>query len=1827
MSKTLPSSGDQDRPGLSRTDDSLDDKTVSSETQQFGLEGHRATPVKADERRSTLSAWRRTLTASVHDSTLSNLEVIVNLSILPLAETTPGTVFCLRSPRKVSGERVTSTQAWEPSKRDALLHSTNLTRFDDAYLFRVRTDDADFPSQSAQHEISVSEQLAKFLGLVNGSRVELSAPDESSCCASHVEIVFRDQYLARSDMWRLVNAELAGKCLRRGQKLNFMDSVKAAIKTVFVQGHEVSAGFFDSSTKPVFRSESARYVIFIQLSKEMWDFDSAGSGEIMFDKLVNGFLPDLFKRWQQQQVHHLVSIVLFSKVIYASHCYGESDPNSNLHDPEVDSSGQARDFYRVVASDMGSGEWTAILEQLKREFKVYQRDTLIQKGTRGQFAPLGSDLSNAVLNVPGGVIAGHSSEAAYGNVLEAINLASSQFSSDYIDRDLIRTGVSIILISAGTGLHEVDGNLLKHTTDNLIDNGVGIDLVCLSPMPLHSVPLFKYCQLQGDPSPGKHRNDAVKKIISADESLAWRSSSSISPSQHESKQRQDLLWSFGIPHWIDVSFWTDREQVRPAINSKKSWKNQKAGEKTRSRKLFSPRVRMYEVQMMGHTENTDTQVCIPSLDLRQADTRKRSSGLNALRSPRRDQLDRYSRSASDNEIEYFVHANNSSVSKPSKVVDLTNIGFRPLITDVVDDYDEALFRHPRATRKRRHRMVSRTAAIDKSRIKPRIGYAGYKKSKLSTQHHADQLQPSNLDTQRDSSVSQQQSSQQQQSMLESASESKARKRNPTPRSISFGLKGFTPSSKAVASAKLDSTQSSTWTSRLNVENPRIVANPDAQTSTSASSEAAAHTSPVIVQYSDTESTTLQSSDSEHQAYSKPIPIKRSFASRNLQTATSRKERGGGRVKPATYDRVAALTDLIDEEPPSHGTESKMKGTLTPSDVLSPQTALAPWLTILNPSNPSRVNELQTSRIGRWQHIFPQPPKASQVKWKSLCSPAAVPLTTEDFPTADQLSEEYKETSYTIILSDESDVSERPRSTVHELIAVRLSRGFQIVVGDRVREAQTSELLESIDVFNERLLTQSGASVVLSQGSLIHVLTRTGLDRVQVRILRRHSTDTTSSTRESANYSPVIRSRLSDAYETQSISLVPHCNPFEWDLIDSFVVGGRKLQAAQYVEGLRPWRARFLLIPVEIPANARHLTRSNEDNDEEVRLEGLKRLTQAWQKYRFVPSKDRSFQPRGRKTKDPNPLDIIYTTKNPSAVVAAEHETVLEGEETGQPIQLLAESDLFQRSNLNLKVLSETIQSDKGVRMQDRRWHLRLHFNCFIGADMTSWLLQNFRDVASREEAEALGNDLMKNGLFKHVEHRHNFRDGNYFYQIESEYRTPRPESRGWFGRGKSSVPSTPLTDRPPEPSPVSRSRASSGADKTSGELQPTPVVVKKSRPSVALSKCLLFDVDHRKRSYRSEVVNLHYDRIHNPDNCYHFRIDWVNTTSRLIQENIASWTATVERFGLRLVEVPIGEASSITSTHPFRAPHTIELALQPPTTQPQQYLDSSSFLPQSQLDPLFYQRTILRAFDFVLDCEAASAFPPDVDVTYSWGKTSYQYDQYIHRSGVLIAQITPEGHFIVLANRLYNSRASPSTPAVSKQDLHKASTTHASTQRPPSHDGPMTPNIPRSSPYQSPFSSPATRATLDVPTPVAPISNTDKRHTASTSPSPSPSGTTSHMSHHRPSTAKQAPEALTAALQTFCHDAVALEAFYSNLIDKTSSSTPSSGTPVITPAKSPGPSFGADEGPGTSKRFAKTPLRKVDSTSESSNTEDICGKDEDGPGIPILELPGSLVER
>ncbi|KAI4144983.1 MAG: hypothetical protein L6R39_003952, partial [Caloplaca ligustica] len=1457
-------------------------------------------------------------------------------------------------------------------------------------------------------------------------------------------------------MWRLVVSEVAGKVIHKGQRLLFVGTIKASIKAIYLRGQRVQSALFSASTKPVFRSESARYVLFIQMSKEMWDFDADGTGQIMFDKVINGFLPDLFKRWQKINARHLVTIVMFTRLeLLQGLPVGPVSLGTQAVEQATAKGSPLRDYYRVVVSDMPSGDWSDILLQLKKEFRVFLRDVSIRQPVAE--APLDIDPDHQPR--PPNVITGHPLPALHGNILEAVNLASSQFSCDYIDRDLVRTGISVIVITPGTGLFEVDYDLLAMTTDNLIENGVGIDLVCLSRLPLHSVPLFKYRppkegRLQRSQSASTNAledsTDRIKgRATSSSQRLAIQESTvfgSLGSSLGINHEASHANWNYGIPHWVDVSYWN-----APLNNNQVPTVAVGGGDVTpkppdgRHRKPFLPRVRMYELQMMGVMENAIDHIRLPYLSKSALGLGYSSAASYSLATltPPKSQLSGHGQLMSRNVADTKLHVPSSSVTSTGSLSGkLRDPQYRWM-----DEYDAGLFQHPK--RRQRNRRKPRPSnnirtSSDKKRYRDRTGFRSgpglsasnsLSGSIRSTVGRGEPPYVRKGQTSKKSTAAQPDTP----DALSPTIHMPHKRPGKISRQISLGFRGFGVNThKATASTEV---------STAHAELPAMIRRQHVERKLldhSYSTLIPPTPKPLEEQgtrnanaNSETASQTDQASDQSTLSVARPIPIRNPTAIR----ITSGME--GSQLQDQHYATKLTLRLHEDSETSSSWQQpsppSAAEAGIAEDDGLppmSPRTAMAPWLTVVNPSNPKTIESNSTSRLGRWQHIFPKKLRASKIKWKSLCSPAAVPLTTEEFPSGDELEIDYESSSYKVDLPTDDALSERPRSQdwlIREMMAFRFSHGFQVVVGSRLADALYLPNFERFDVFDEAELAREDTTIIMSRGSVIHKISAGGSGHVEVSCLTRRSLAAKLNPADAADldfYKPMIRTMLAEDYLMQSIPIGSAPSKFDWAMIDAHIVGHPKQEVDRYDNSLRSWRARLVLVPVNASSSTRRpLQPLNEDNEEERRLEGIRKLTQLWQRFRHVPPCERRFQAPTRKRKDTNPLDIMYQTRNPSAIVAAEKDNLGEDVSTGKPVQLLPESELFQRSNLNLQSLAQTIQGEKGVRMMDRRWHWRLHYNCFIGFELTSWLLQNFRDVDTRDEAVELGNDLMREGLFQHVEQRHNFRDGNYFYQAASDYRAARPESRStWFGSKKAEkVPSTPHSAGPGQESPKAPASRSSQTNHEDSDNDPPTAAASRRRLGVALSKSLLYDVDHRKRSYRPEYVTLHYDRLHNPDNCYHIRLDWINTTSKLIEDAIVSWANTVERFGLRLVEVPLAEASTITSMHPFRAPVLVRLAKSPPSEHPQTYFDATSFSPQANKpeEKHFYQKALLRKFDFVLDFEAASDFPPDVDVTYSWGKPEYRYPQYIHRSGTLLVQITDEGNFLLLANRLYNNRTQP----------------------------------------------------------------------------------------------------------------------------------------------------------------------------------------------------------
>ncbi|KAI6083828.1 vacuolar membrane-associated protein IML1 [Hypoxylon rubiginosum] len=1812
------------------TDSPLSPDTVSSNST-------------AREPPSSKRATERVCSVTINDSVIRD-EVLLNLDLFGGA-VQPGALMSI-TPIKSDQDRTQGTQYGTLRQASFQRAFSSTTLNDDLsksdsdvgrrYVFVAKDVPKELKARQPSIEVYVSKQIGVAFNMKKGTQVVVAPVDHLSPAieASHVELSFKDMYMSRADMWRLAVADLTDRTVYKGQVLYFLGVIKATVSTVFVEGRRAQSAFFGRNTRPIFRSESARYVLFIQMAREMWDFDSDGSGEIMFYKVVNGFLPALFKKWALLQVKHLVSIVLFARVEYDTGITTEL-ATSTLHSDyytEFQTSGEKRpykDFYRVVVSEMSSGEWTKILHQLKMEFNVFRRDiSLHHRDAMSSAMEIPEDSSAKGTST--GKIKAQSSLAMYGNFLEAINLASSLYAHDYVDRDLLRTGISIVVISPGPGVFEVEYESLRRTTEALVGNGIGIDLICIPNIPLHSVPLFRYRNphfLEANQRPQarsvRSRDSTPKQPTPLAGSYTTLAESMSPTKAADSSSRNDSAsstlytdeWSFAVPQWLHISYWTGKSEE--ALSFQGITLSASSQSPNDCQDDFTIRCRLYDLQMRSVLETNEIDTTplhadpIYSSTIDNFETRKKLP-------------------SSDNRLS--THTRNRKV--PEALFDPV-YGFLKFIPDKLtktgemslwkqlQNFDENRARlpahrplPPTNTYRELEETAGKQLMEDAHLFGTSVGdtritgpSTGLSSSVASSSRTGLEVPISTATSRRNSTAT------------------NAQPRPPPPirapkimRQISLGQRGFGIAAPKVATAELKMENVTRMESV-----PKTTPVTPIKSAARPSSSKAASTGNILQTFDHSDSV----SDLKQATPSRPIRIRNP-----VQTLDTISTLRSGQI-PATPvarsarpdDRDLRHSEALRKEDEKRLYNSKLRAGGVPElpTTLSPTTAMAPWLVVLNPSNPN-VNRVDDSILfSRWQHVFPRPSEMRVMKWKSLSCPAAVPLTTEHFPTQAQFNTEYQRQPYNVSQEIEDELAEQPKSRVEflrDLVSARFAHGFQVVIGPSVAKAFDQKAVRIADVFSIDKTIGDGTSIFMSVGNTIHQLSCVNGTEVEVNIYVRKPTESLAQVDHPSSYKPAIRTLLDETYQTVDVDIMTPKPERNWNYIDSYLAG----HTDEMTENLRFWRARFVLIPM-YPRSYSTPTVRNEDDEEEVRLEGIKKLAQLWQRYRFLPPSERQFQSAGARKRDPNPLDIVYKTEDPSVVIAAELETLplFENVEPTHRKGLVSDRERFSKSNFNVAALAEAIQQPVelgGIRMQTRRWHFRIHYYCFIGSDMTTWLLDNFEDLESREEAVELGNSLMvleedkskdkekdsgkdakkdrDRGIFVHVERRHPFRDGQFFYQIVSEFAKPHPV--GWFNarRRDISVPSTPMSENlpkdSPRPNPAGLQRPTSIHEENSpisGSTTPTLATTGGKRSKVALSRMMKYDVDHRKKSYRPERINLHYDRLHNPDNCYHIRIDWMNVTAKLIEDALKSWAAIAAQHGLRLVEVPIAEACRIAETNPFRRPYRIKLALPPPTQRPVTYYDPNSFAPQTQPGKFYYQKALLRKFDYVLDVEAASNFPSNVDVSYSWGKPDFKYSQYIHRSGMILAEITDEGDFLLIANRLYSNRAAVFQPAQPRTDtapnervsrlLNSSAYTNYGLAEP----------TPISSPMFRPvlFAAANSRAPLEPP----PSSGMN-----GPKPLPSVTGTGFTLGE---------PESLKDTLETFCKDAKALDAFYKETLEHGIT-----GTPMARAA-----SMGPDAVPD-----ANIPTLVLGGNSSSSNAE--LGASP-SPRVPTPNLAGSLLFR
>eukprot|EP00102_Acyrthosiphon_pisum_P010299 XP_008178582.1 PREDICTED: DEP domain-containing protein 5 isoform X2 [Acyrthosiphon pisum] len=329
--------------------------------------------------------------------------------------------------------------------------------------------------------ISIEHSVANLFQLHAYSDVTVNIVSPESVILDSVELTFRDQYLGRSEMWRLRNS-MIDTCVYNNKKMEFCGGyTRVQVYQMWTKGKIVSCGVISHNTKIIFRSATSMVYIFLQMTSEMWEFNFLG--DTYFEKSVDGFLFDLFEKWRYFGSNHEVTLVVFSRVFYKANKL-EEFPEAMRECLQVDYKNRFyEDFYRVVIQNERYEDWAAAsLMLLRRLYYTYKIDIL------NYHHKVLHDSGVSISSIPEAYL----SHASQGNFLEVLNMALNVFEKHYIERSLDRTGQLAIVISPGMGEFYVDRQLTNITKQRVMDNGVGIDLICVGQEPLYAVPLFLF---------------------------------------------------------------------------------------------------------------------------------------------------------------------------------------------------------------------------------------------------------------------------------------------------------------------------------------------------------------------------------------------------------------------------------------------------------------------------------------------------------------------------------------------------------------------------------------------------------------------------------------------------------------------------------------------------------------------------------------------------------------------------------------------------------------------------------------------------------------------------------------------------------------------------------------------------------------------------------------------------------------------------------------------------------------------------------------------------------------------------------------------------------------------------------------------------------------------------------------------------------------------------------------------------------------------------------------------------------------------------------------
>ncbi|CAH1232896.1 DEPDC5 [Branchiostoma lanceolatum] len=1494
----------------------------------------------------------------IHQETFSENDLVINSKDFPSAKV---------------GDVVEIYQPEEPNRR---------------LLLQVKALKGD----SQQKGISVDKTVANVFQLRPFIDVCVNFVSPQDVALDLVELTFKDQYISRSDMWRLKKSLVnepksteVSTCAYITKKVEFA-GIRAQIGECWMRSEKVGSGVITEDTKIVFRSSTSMVYLFIQLSREMWEFDI--HGDLYWEKACM-FLKELFTRWKENNSNHEVTIVVFSRTFYDADSVDDF-PQSMRKCLQVDYKGRiCEDFYRVVAQAERMEDWSPMLVSLKRHFIQYPNKTRYCKDE--------------------GCPVGHNSTAAQGNFLEAINMSLNVFEKHFIARNFDRTGQITVLITPGAGVFEVDRELTNITKQRMIDNGIGSDLVCLAEQPLHAVPLFKF------------HNKSAENYLGDD---------------------------YNIPHWINHSFYAPKSTESGSMGfvprikmaeTKPDWKGCKDGDLNGLYQMRNPTTTSSTedaLSTMVDYDEYDAQVFKnPARSLGTSFPRTYGKGLmrhssdDMLEAKAHAQLRGRSRHASDDHRNLTVSSSvrqmqsSLAIKIPPSVprkdsMQASSLG--SLHNFQVTDHEEETKRF----------VVGSASPTDRSKLFPASAFP-----KVPTRKRAliNPFAPSRLLV-RLTSNRRRWTHTFPLGPTGEAMQHHHHKKSPVPEELAVAMDATSPPSKGMLDANMAAVEARKQAGLLSEET-----------------------------------------------------VENLHKSASLSSLGS--DQGGGLRR---VDSAGSVSSVINTYEISGRGVGGVTGYRRCGSNLS-------WLWGMT-GDQEWTPDLQTG-----------------VDWKSLTTPACLPITTDYFPEKHSLEYDYLESNYDLLADFEDSMEmenmeqgNRTRQTLNtqqvftELISQRLMQGFQLIVLPKdspLSVPQGHTTLSSSPRFSisrRKHRSEDQDEYWLSMGRNFHKVVASRSRQSCIIHVTKYKPRHPSHTNPWG-----YRFRLWPVYQQvydPARTEFQHDNleNYNWNYLDNYICssGGDDFDL---MDSLKFWRTRFLLLPA-MSASTKQLSESQDTTfdiypdrtaeEQQQMMDGFlrfmeivnrirrpasnrkqKKIIQGIAKFmgllRHVRNHEQEERGDNKELSTPtsggvrrggfnlsapttptaplSPLPApaekeqssqqakvdsfpIPPSTNEGAVALATSNTENTEDLISDAMATTVvgegeESEMEQEGKLTLTSPPEVIikamkDSTTGVGfLPDQR---DLPANSFISAEAVAWVSEAVDGVVSHLQAVELLQKLVEDHYIVHASLNpgHPFCNGFFLYCILSEENRKRvtemagrqyPGSYSYQTDGTSfqsywvevSITSVPMaTIVPSFLSPRLRSDSketgSPGSWGRGSSIKDVRIPGMKGNPPY---KSMVLDVDMNKKSDRVEWCTLRYHGNYTPGCSFEFEVQWMVTTPNILYDLLSGWARKAASCGFHLVPVPYDPfALPESSTHdPLRRPQFIPLQLEGCLGEGQTSL-FEEFGADTHSERLqLFQETILKRFGFVRDNSR-----PGSGSYYLQQTTRLQF---VHETGVALVQI------------------------------------------------------------------------------------------------------------------------------------------------------------------------------------------------------------------------------